>query len=98
MSTPKAQSLLSIEWVGPSSTDGVVKMLDQRYLPLKVGYINCTSVEQVHEAIYNMTIRGAPAIGMYLFIFPLIHLSLSYLIPSHIHGTFQSTMWFAHYC
>jgi len=48
-----------IEW-----TDGVVRMLDQRLLPHKVSYMETRSYHKVAEAIRNMTIRGAPSIGV----------------------------------
>ena len=48
-----------IEW-----TDGVVCMLDQRLLPHQVSYMETRNYGEVAEAIRNMTIRGAPAIGV----------------------------------
>ena len=41
-----------------------LKLLDQRRLPLDETYIECRSAEDVAEAIHNMTVRGAPAIGI----------------------------------
>jgi methylthioribose-1-phosphate isomerase len=41
-----------------------VVMLDQRRLPTDEVYVECERPEQVAEAIRNMTIRGAPAIGV----------------------------------
>ncbi|SEF90486.1 methylthioribose-1-phosphate isomerase [Caloramator fervidus] len=41
-----------------------LSLLDQRLLPLEVKYIECTSYLQVAEAIKNMVVRGAPAIGI----------------------------------
>jgi methylthioribose-1-phosphate isomerase len=38
-------------------------MLDQRRLPHETVYVDCDTTEAVAEAIRNMTIRGAPAIG-----------------------------------
>ncbi len=61
MTNPKLP--LAISWVGPSTNEGIIRMLDQRDLPLKLGFVDCTTVEQVYDAIYTMTIRGAPAIG-----------------------------------
>jgi methylthioribose-1-phosphate isomerase len=58
-----AEPLLSVSWVGPASAEGKVRMLDQRDLPLKIAYIECSTVAEVYDAIYTMTIRGAPAIG-----------------------------------
>ncbi len=44
--------------------DGRVIMLDQRKLPTEEVYVECSRPEEVAEAIRNMTIRGAPAIGV----------------------------------
>lgn len=49
----------SIEWLD----HGVVRLLDQRQLPHKVTYIDYANAEGVVEAIRDMVIRGAPAIG-----------------------------------
>jgi methylthioribose-1-phosphate isomerase len=49
----------TIQW-----TDDRVVMIDQRKLPLEQKYVTCGSYEEVAEAIRNMTIRGAPAIGV----------------------------------
>ena len=38
-------------------------LLDQTKLPEKVTYVNCRTAEQVADAILNMQVRGAPAIG-----------------------------------
>ncbi len=50
----------SIEWIAGSNT---VRMLDQRILPGQVEYLQYTTAEGVAEAIRDMVIRGAPAIG-----------------------------------
>ncbi len=49
----------TIEW-----TDAGVVMIDQRRLPLEETYVTCRTYEEVAEAIRNMMIRGAPAIGV----------------------------------
>jgi methylthioribose-1-phosphate isomerase len=49
----------TIEW-----TDAGVVMIDQRRLPLEETYVTCRTYAEVAEAIRNMTIRGAPAIGV----------------------------------
>ena len=41
-----------------------VVLLDQRRLPGKVVYLECESVAQLAEAIRDLAIRGAPAIGI----------------------------------
>ena len=49
----------TVEW----TADGV-SLIDQRQLPRKQEYVVCRSVEQVADAIRNMVVRGAPAIGV----------------------------------
>ena len=49
----------TIRWDG----DAVV-LIDQRYLPGKEDYLTCKSPESVAEAIKDMVVRGAPAIGV----------------------------------
>ena len=44
--------------------DGALELLDQRVLPEREAYVRCTTAEQAAEAIRNMTVRGAPAIGL----------------------------------
>jgi methylthioribose-1-phosphate isomerase len=43
--------------------DGVV-MIDQRRLPQETSFVTCRSYLEVADAIRNMVIRGAPAIGV----------------------------------
>jgi methylthioribose-1-phosphate isomerase len=45
-------------------TDDGVVMIDQRRLPREQVFVTCRTYSQVAEAIRNMTIRGAPAIGV----------------------------------
>lgn len=49
----------TVEW-----TDAGVRMIDQRLLPTEETYLTLRSYEEVAEAIRNMTVRGAPAIGV----------------------------------
>ncbi|MGB9822550.1 S-methyl-5-thioribose-1-phosphate isomerase [Thermodesulfovibrio sp.] len=51
--------LQSIRW-----DNGAVYILDQRLLPEKIEYIKCTHYEEIAQAIENLSIRGAPAIGI----------------------------------
>jgi methylthioribose-1-phosphate isomerase len=44
--------------------DAAVVMIDQRALPLQERYITCTDYREVIAAINNLTVRGAPAIGV----------------------------------
>lgn len=48
----------AIRWV-----NGIVRMLDQRKLPHEVEYLDFDSPQEVAQAIRDMVIRGAPAIG-----------------------------------
>src|SRR3989440_6387597 len=49
----------TIEW-----TSEGVRMLDQRLLPTEEKYLMLRSYEEVADAIKNMAVRGAPAIGV----------------------------------
>ena len=44
--------------------NGAVRLIDQRLLPTDEVTVECTDYRQVAEAIRNMTVRGAPAIGV----------------------------------
>ncbi len=48
----------TVEWY-----DGRVRMIDQRLLPAEFRVLECESAGEVAEAIRDMAIRGAPAIG-----------------------------------
>lgn len=52
-------SFTTIEW-----TDDAVIMIDQRFLPVREIYVKCRTYQEVAEAIREMIIRGAPAIGV----------------------------------
>ena len=51
----------TILWDDPS---GELRMIDQRALPARLEYVVCQNATQVAESIGNMTVRGAPAIGV----------------------------------
>jgi methylthioribose-1-phosphate isomerase len=53
------ESLRPVFW-----KDDTVMMLDQRVLPNKEVYLELTTPKQVVNAIKNMAIRGAPAVGV----------------------------------
>jgi methylthioribose-1-phosphate isomerase len=53
------QSIETIEW----TREGVV-MIDQTRLPRETVFVTCRDYVEVAEAIRNMIIRGAPAIGV----------------------------------
>jgi methylthioribose-1-phosphate isomerase len=49
----------TLEW-----TEKGVRFIDQTKLPTEETYITCKTYEQVADAIRNMVVRGAPAIGV----------------------------------
>ena len=49
----------TVEW-----KDGCVRILDQSVLPGDVRFLECTNFTQVAEAIRELKVRGAPAIGV----------------------------------
>ena len=49
----------TVEW-----TNQGVRFIDQRRLPTEEVYVVCQSYEEVATAIRDMTVRGAPAIGV----------------------------------
>jgi methylthioribose-1-phosphate isomerase len=52
-------SIRAIQW-----RDDRLLLLDQRKLPWEVTYLECRTAEQVADAIRDMVVRGAPAIGI----------------------------------
>src|SRR5262245_32826451 len=52
----------TVEWIG--GTDGYLRLLDQTRLPTEVVYRDCRTLEDVREAICQLAVRGAPAIGV----------------------------------
>lgn len=55
----KTQSFEIVDW-----QDNCVVLLDQRLLPQEEKYVRLTDYRDVAQAIQNMTVRGAPAIGV----------------------------------
>jgi len=53
-----SEEVQPIRWRGDR-----LELLDQRLLPEKTEYVACRSAEQVAQAIRDMVVRGAPAIG-----------------------------------
>ncbi len=45
-------------------TDGKLVLIDQTRLPVELVTLECSSVEQTHDAIRRLVVRGAPAIGI----------------------------------
>ncbi|MEM2095370.1 MAG: S-methyl-5-thioribose-1-phosphate isomerase [Candidatus Caldarchaeum sp.] len=56
--------MLDVETVRWDDRRREVVLLDQRVLPMRVRFVRCRTVNQVAESIKNMTVRGAPAIGV----------------------------------
>ncbi len=52
----------TVKWIG--GADGVLEMIDQRRLPTEFVTLRVRTVEQLHEAIRTLAVRGAPAIGV----------------------------------
>lgn len=57
MTTP-----LAVQWMG--NTDGCLRLIDQTLLPGELSYRDCRDVPTVWEAIKQLRVRGAPAIGV----------------------------------
>ncbi|WP_409345229.1 S-methyl-5-thioribose-1-phosphate isomerase [Paenibacillus sp. MBLB4367] len=57
--TQATGSLVSVSWNADH-----VEMLDQRLLPEVIEFLDLTTAQQVWESIRNLTVRGAPAIGI----------------------------------
>jgi methylthioribose-1-phosphate isomerase len=54
--------LATLDWVG--GVDGFLRLIDQTRLPAELVHLECRDVETVWEAIRNLRVRGAPAIGI----------------------------------
>ncbi|MBE1441403.1 S-methyl-5-thioribose-1-phosphate isomerase [Paenibacillus sp. OAS669] len=64
MSTTEKQTadwLQSVRW---NSAENRLELLDQRLLPDEIVYLELTTSEQVWDAIKQLAVRGAPAIGI----------------------------------
>ena len=55
----RPKELITVSW-----KDNSVVMIDQTKLPNKLGFVRCTTYEQVADCIKSLVIRGAPAIGV----------------------------------
>ena len=52
----------TIEWIG--QLDGHVALIDQTLLPEQLRILEVREVEALYEAIQQLRVRGAPAIGI----------------------------------
>jgi len=59
---PNMDSPRTITWIGEAN--GFVRLIDQTLLPTQFEYRDCRTVEEIWEAIRNLRVRGAPAIGV----------------------------------
>ena len=59
MSSNTNSPLRTVEW-----KDNKVRMIDQTKLPNEFVYVEYTDFNQVADAIRNLVVRGAPAIGV----------------------------------
>jgi len=62
----------AVKWIG--GTDGLLELIDQRRLPVDFVKLQVRDVEQLHEAIRTLAVRGAPAIGVAAAYGPVIAL------------------------
>ncbi|MGL4461943.1 MAG: S-methyl-5-thioribose-1-phosphate isomerase, partial [Planctomycetia bacterium] len=53
---------LAIEWIG--GADGHLRLIDQTKLPTELVHLDCVDPPMVWEAIRELRVRGAPAIGI----------------------------------
>ncbi len=59
---PETKKIETLRWIG--GADGHLALIDQTLLPVEVKEIECRDVESVWEAIKQLRVRGAPAIGI----------------------------------
>ena len=52
----------TVKWMG--GVNGTLEMIDQRLLPGELVMLSIDSIEELHEAIRTLAVRGAPAIGV----------------------------------
>ncbi len=52
-----------VSWRG-DARDGYLRLLDQRRLPGRTAYLQCRRVAELTDAIRQLAVRGAPAIGV----------------------------------
>jgi len=52
--------LKAIEWI---SSPPAIRLLEQTLLPAEETFIDCTTVDQLIDAIVRLAVRGAPALG-----------------------------------
>ncbi len=60
--SPSQEFEPTLEWTG--GLPGELRMIDQTLLPTESRVLTLTRVEEVHDAIRRLVVRGAPAIGL----------------------------------
>src|SRR3990172_6316417 len=55
------EGMRTLEW---QAERGTLRLIDQRALPAELRFVELTSAGEVEQAIREMTVRGAPAIGV----------------------------------
>jgi len=58
------QKILGLESVALDDANNTLILLDQTLLPNEIKLLHLTTVDEVWEAIYELRVRGAPAIGI----------------------------------
>ncbi|MEM1180940.1 MAG: S-methyl-5-thioribose-1-phosphate isomerase [Acidobacteriota bacterium] len=64
MSDPHSPSLAFDDIAPIRWNDGVLELLDQTRLPAEEVWLSCREPQSVADAIYRLSVRGAPAIGV----------------------------------
>jgi len=62
LSPPEPLPVEPVRWIG--GPEGYLQILDQTRLPGDVVYLECRDVTAIWDAIRNLRVRGAPAIGI----------------------------------
>ncbi len=60
---PSSEPLRGVQWQG-GLEDGSLLLLDQTRLPAEIAYREITALEPLRQAILDLAVRGAPAIGI----------------------------------
>ena len=63
MSTSEDSFVTAIRWTGDAAS-GTLELLDQRLLPLEETWLSFQTAHATADAIRDMVVRGAPAIGL----------------------------------
>lgn len=61
--TVETRAVSNIQWLGDADS-GHLELLDQTLLPLEIRQLECRDEQTVWEAIRQLRVRGAPAIGI----------------------------------